>query len=102
MTIFKVSTPSRLLLEGFLCNVEFMTFPIFDVSDFNMKNFFPQEFKTLMAQAPELRSKLESAVRSQQHAASAQKTALETENENKTAVQTQQPSIKLKTKFEFS
>lgn len=45
---------------------------------------------------------MESAVRNQQHAASLQKTAMEAENENKTTVQTQQPSIKLKTKFEFS
>lgn len=55
-----------------------------------------------MGQAPELRNKLESAVRNQQHAATLQKTASEAEAENKTAVQTQQPSIKLKTKFEFS
>jgi hypothetical protein len=56
-----------------------------------------------MGQAPELRNKLESAVRNQQQAATLQKTAMETsENENKTVVQTQQPSIKLKTKFDFS
>lgn len=61
-----------------------------------------QEFKTLMGQAPELRNKLESAVRNQQHAASIQKSAMEAEAENKTAVTLQQPSIKLKTKFEFS
>jgi HEAT repeat-containing protein 5 len=64
---------------------------------------FQQEFKTLMGQAPELRNKLESAVRNQQQAATLQKTAMETaENENKTVVQSQQPSIKLKTKFDFS
>lgn len=61
-----------------------------------------QEFKSLMTQAPELRVKLESAARNQQQAATIQKTALEAENENKTTVQTQQPTIKLKTKFEFS
>lgn len=62
-----------------------------------------QEFKTLMAQAPELRMKLELAVRNQQQAATIQKTAMEIENENRTAAPTtQQPTIKLKTKFEFS
>lgn len=55
-----------------------------------------------MGQAPELRNKLESAVRNQQHAATMQKTALDAENESKTTVQAQQPTIKLKTKFEFS
>jgi hypothetical protein len=55
-----------------------------------------------MTQAPELRMKLESAVRNQQQVATIQKTALEAESENKTTVQTQQPTIKLKTKFEFS
>lgn len=55
-----------------------------------------------MGQSLELRNKLESAVRNQQQAASLQKTAMEAESENKTAVQTQQPTIKLKTKFEFS
>lgn len=55
-----------------------------------------------MGQAPELRNKLESAVRNQQQAATLQKTALEAENESRTAIQTQQPTIKLKTKFEFS
>lgn len=64
--------------------------------------YFEQEFKTLMGQAPELRSKLETAVRNQQTAASIQKTALEVEESNKTTVQVQQPSIKLKTKFEFA
>lgn len=64
---------------------------------------FRQEFKTLMGQSPELRNKLESAVRNQQQAATLQKTAMElAENENRTANQMQQPSIKLKTKFEFS
>lgn len=55
-----------------------------------------------MGQSLELRNKLESAVRNQQHAANIQKTALELEESNKTTVQAQQPSIKLKTKFEFS
>lgn len=64
--------------------------------------YFEQEFKTLMGQAPELRSKLETAVRNQQTAASIQKTALEVEESNRTTVQVQQPSIKLKTKFEFA
>lgn len=54
-----------------------------------------------MSQAPELRNRLESAVRNQQQAATLQKTAIEAENENKLTVQSQEPSIKLKTKFEF-
>jgi HEAT repeat-containing protein 5 len=61
-----------------------------------------QEFKTLMAQAPELRVKLESAVRNQQQATTIQKTAMESETETKTTTQITQPTIKLKTKFEFS
>lgn len=69
---------------------------------FSLLNSIQQEFKTLMGQAPDLRNKLESAVRNQQHAATIQRTAMEAEAENKTATQTQQPSIKLKTKFEFS
>lgn len=37
--VVKAFPPSRLLLEGSPCNVEFMTFPIPDVSDLNMTNF---------------------------------------------------------------
>ena len=59
-----------------------------------------QQFKTLMGQAPELRNKLETAIRSsQQQAANLQKATTETK-ENKTAVtQAPQPTIKLKTDF---
>ncbi|KAL7035637.1 hypothetical protein ACKWTF_008482 [Chironomus riparius] len=61
---------------------------------------YPQQFKTLMGQAPELRSKLEAAIRSsQQQAANIQKANTETK-ENKTVVtQAPQPTIKLKTDF---
>lgn len=53
-----------------------------------------------MGQAPELRSKLEAAIRSsQQQAANIQKANTETK-ENKTVVtQAPQPTIKLKTDF---
>jgi hypothetical protein len=55
-----------------------------------------------MSQAPELKMKLETTVRNQQQAADLQKTATETSNEtSKTIVQPQQPTIKLKTKFDF-
>lgn len=59
-----------------------------------------QEFKAIMAQAPELRVKLEMTVRNQQ-AANLQKTENETLDENKTTAQPQQPTIKLKTKFDL-
>lgn len=59
-----------------------------------------QEFKALMTQAPELRVKLETTVRNQQ-TANLQKTAAEDEDENKTNLQPQQPTIKLKTKFDL-
>jgi hypothetical protein len=55
-----------------------------------------------MGQAPELRGKLESAIRSsqQQQAINMQKASAETTKESKTAAQTQQqPTIKLKTDF---
>lgn len=55
-----------------------------------------------MGQNPELRNRLESAVINQQQAVTLQKTAKEAENENKSLVQAQQPTIMLKTKFEFS
>ena len=66
------------------------------------KIFRMQEFKALMGKAPELKNKLESAIRcSQQQAANMQK--LNDENkENKTSATTtqqQQPTIKLKTDF---
>jgi hypothetical protein len=74
----------------------------YEASSPNFENFnFVQEFKTLMAQSPELRMKLESAARNQQQAATIQKT-VEVESENKTSTQITQPTIKLKTKFEFS
>ena len=53
-----------------------------------------------MTQAPELRSKLEVAIRSsQQQAATLQKATTEASKENKTSTQEQQPTIKLKTDF---
>lgn len=55
-----------------------------------------------MSQTPELRNRLESAVRNQQQAVTLQKTTNEAENESKTVGQSQQPTIKLKTKFDFS
>lgn len=62
---------------------------------------FLQQFKTLMGQAPDLRSKLETAIRSsQQQAANLQKATAESTKESKTAVpQAPQPTIKLKTDF---
>lgn len=64
--------------------------------------FRMQEFKALMGQAPELKNKLESAIRcSQQQAANVLKLSAESK-ENKTAstaAQQQQPTIKLKTDF---
>lgn len=60
-----------------------------------------QEFKALMGQAPELKNKLESAIRCQQQAATMQKLSAESK-ENKTTsatAQQQQPTIKLKTDF---
>ena len=63
-----------------------------------------QEFKSLMGQTQELRTKLESAVRNnQQQVANLQKSINDTQNQNKMTVQQQQqqqkPSIKLKTDF---
>lgn len=54
-----------------------------------------------MSQAPDLRSKLETAIRSsQQQAANLQKASTESTKENKTSVaQAPQPTIKLKTDF---
>lgn len=55
-----------------------------------------------MAQSPEMRMKLETTVRNQQQAANLQKTATESSDEaNKTIGQPQQPTIKLKTKFDL-
>lgn len=54
-----------------------------------------------MGQAPELKNKLESAIRCQQQAANVQKLSAESK-ENKTTsttAQQQQPTIKLKTDF---
>jgi hypothetical protein len=61
-----------------------------------------QEFKALMGQAPELKNKLESAIRCQQQAANMQKLNAESKENNKTTsttAQQQQPTIKLKTDF---
>lgn len=63
---------------------------------------YPQEFKTLMTKTPELRVKLESAIRSNQQMSSIQKAKTDLQNAtaaNKLAMQQQKPTIKLKTDF---
>lgn len=62
---------------------------------------YPQQFKTLMSQSPELRGKLEIAVRnSQQSTAQKLKNELQQQNSNKTNNSGQQkPTIQLKTDF---
>ncbi|XP_052870184.1 HEAT repeat-containing protein 5B isoform X2 [Anopheles cruzii] len=62
---------------------------------------YPQEFKTLMAQAPELRRKLEAAIKRNQLNASLQKSKSEAANAaaRNSAAQQQKPTIQLKTDF---
>lgn len=62
---------------------------------------YPQEFKTLMAQAPELRRKLEAAIKRSQLNASLQKSKSEAANAaaRNSAAQQQKPTIQLKTDF---
>ncbi|XP_035795825.1 HEAT repeat-containing protein 5B-like isoform X2 [Anopheles albimanus] len=62
---------------------------------------YPQEFKTLMAQAPQLRSKLEAAIKRNQLNASLQKSKSEAANAaaRNSAAQQQKPTIQLKTDF---
>uniref|UniRef100_T1DQ05 Putative secreted protein n=3 Tax=Anopheles aquasalis TaxID=42839 RepID=T1DQ05_ANOAQ len=62
---------------------------------------YPQEFKTLMAQAPQLRGKLEAAIKRNQLNASLQKSKSEAANAaaRNSAAQQQKPTIQLKTDF---
>lgn len=60
---------------------------------------YPQEFKTLMSQTPELRSKLEGAVRSNQQSTSLQKNKNEMQQTSKLNLLQQKPTITLKTDF---
>ncbi|XP_050067874.1 HEAT repeat-containing protein 5B [Anopheles maculipalpis] len=62
---------------------------------------YPQEFKTFMAQAPELRRKLEAAIKRNQMNATLQKSKSEAANAaaRNSAAQQQKPTIQLKTDF---
>ncbi|XP_053671302.1 HEAT repeat-containing protein 5B isoform X1 [Anopheles nili] len=62
---------------------------------------YPQEFKTFMAQAPELRRKLEAAIKRSQMNATLQKSKSEAANAaaRNSAAQQQKPTIQLKTDF---
>uniref|UniRef100_A0A182NMS5 HEAT repeat-containing protein 5A n=1 Tax=Anopheles dirus TaxID=7168 RepID=A0A182NMS5_9DIPT len=62
---------------------------------------YPQEFKTFMAQAPELRRKLEAAIKRNQMNATLQKNKSEAANAaaRNSAAQQQKPTIQLKTDF---
>lgn len=60
---------------------------------------YPQEFKTLMSQTPELRAKLEVAVRSNQQSTSLQKNKNEMQQTSKLNLLQQKPTITLKTDF---
>lgn len=59
---------------------------------------YPQEFKTLMSQSPDLRTKLESAVRINQQANN-QKLKNDFQNNAKATIAQQKPTIQLKTDF---
>ncbi|XP_061508694.1 HEAT repeat-containing protein 5B isoform X2 [Anopheles gambiae] len=62
---------------------------------------YPQEFKTFMAQAPDLRRKLEAAIKRNQMNATLQKSKSEAANAaaRNSAAQQQKPTIQLKTDF---
>lgn len=63
---------------------------------------YPQEFKSLMAESPELRAQLESAIRNNQHASQTQKYKNDMQNSAKAssaAGQSSRPTIQLKTDF---
>lgn len=59
---------------------------------------YPQEFKALMAQKPELRFKLEAAIRNQQQSINLAQKASEAQR-NGLLAKPQKPTIKLKTDF---
>lgn len=59
---------------------------------------YPQEFKSLMGQLPELRATLEAAIRNNQMATN-QKQKMELQNSNKSNLNQIKPTIQLKTDF---
>lgn len=59
---------------------------------------YPQEFKSLMSQLPELRATLEAAIRNNQ-LANNQKQKMEFQNSNKSNTNQLKPTIQLKTDF---
>lgn len=59
---------------------------------------YPQEFKSLMSQLPELRATLEAAIRNNQMASN-QKQKVELQNSNKSNGNVAKPTIQLKTDF---
>lgn len=59
---------------------------------------YPQEFKSLMGQSPELRATLETAIRNNQ-IANNQKQKVEMQNSNKSNLNQPKPTIQLKTDF---
>lgn len=59
---------------------------------------YPQEFKTLMSESPDLRTQLESAVRNNQQTSN-QKYKNEMQNNAKANMSQQKPTIQLKTDF---
>lgn len=60
---------------------------------------YPQEFKSLMTQLPELRATLEAAIRNNQVASSNQKQKIELQSSNKSNGNQSKPTIQLKTDF---
>lgn len=59
---------------------------------------YPQEFKTLMTKSPDLRMRLEAAIRNDQQESAAQKSKNDAQNAAKSLSQ-QKPTIQLKTDF---
>lgn len=60
---------------------------------------YPQEFKSLMGQSPELRQKLEAAVRCQQQSVAIANRVQQTAQSRSGPDKQQKPTIKLKTDF---